>query len=134
MTSIHTVASFTSEFMGVLFVLVVFGVVVVMLQMFLSKTESKWNGLIMPIVMFGISLAASYQFALRAINTRSFTGMINGVHIEYTTSIPSIIVQTALIFILCNIATGVFISIYAVLKRRTNQQRALEMMSIQDLG
>ena len=134
MASSHTVASYTGEFISVLFAILVFGVVVIMLQMFLSKTESKWKGLIMPIVMFGISLIASYQFALRSINTRSFTGIINGVHIEYTTSIPSIIGSTALIFILCNIVTGVFIAVYAIFRRRTNQQRALEMMSIQDLG
>jgi len=134
MASSHTIVGNAGEFIGVLFALLTFGVVVMMLQMFLAKTESKWKGLIMPGIMFGISLIASYQFALRSINTRSFTGIINGVHIEYTTSIPSIIGQTALIFILCNIITGAFIAIYAIFKKRPNRQRALEMMSVQDLG
>ena len=129
----HATVSFTGEFMGVLIAFLVFGAAVTMLQMFLSKTESKWKGLIMPIIMFGISLTASYQFALRIINTRSFTGMINGVYIEHTASIPSIIGQTALIFILCNIVTGIFIAIFTIFRRKTNRQRALEMMSVQDL-
>jgi len=133
MASGHTIVSNAGEFIGVLFVLLVLGVVVVMLQVFLSKTQSKWKGLIMPVVMFGISLVASYQFVLRSINTRSFTGIINGVSVEYTTSIASIIGQTSLIFILCNIVTGVLITVYLILRRRTNQQRALEMMSIKDL-
>jgi len=127
-------ASHTIVFTGGMFVLFTFGIVVMILQVFLSKTESKWAGYIMPAIMFGISLIASFQFMLRLINTRSFTGMINGVFIEHTTSMSSIIGQTVLIFVLCNIATGILIAIYTIFRRKRNRQRALEMMSVQDLG
>ncbi|MCL2580101.1 MAG: hypothetical protein FWE32_08765 [Oscillospiraceae bacterium] len=121
-------------FTGGMFALLVFGVVVMILQVFLSKTESKWSGAIMPAIMFGVSLVAAFQFALRLINARSFTGEINGVFVEHTTSMSTIIGQTALIFVLCNIATGIMIVIYTIFRRKRDRQRALEMMRIQDLG
>ena len=127
-------ASHAVVFTGGMFALLVFVAVVMILQVFLSKTESKWTGYIMPAVMFGVSLVATLQFMLRLIDTRSFTGMINGVFIEHTTSMSSIIGQTALIFVLCNIATGIMIAIYTIFRRKRNRQRALEMMSVQDLG
>jgi len=127
-------ASHTIVFTGGMFILSALGVVVMVLQVFLSKTESKWAGFILSAIMFGISLIVSLQFMLHLINTRSFTGMINGVFIEHTTSVPSIIGQTVLIFVLCNIATGILIAIYTIFRGKRNKQRALEMMSIQDLG
>ena len=127
-------ASHTIVFTGGMFILSALGVVVMILQVFLSKTESKWAGFILSAIMFGISLIVSLQFMLHLINTRSFTGMINGVFIEHTTSVPSIIGQTVLIFVLCNIATGILIAIYTIFRGKRNKQRALEMMSIQDLG
>jgi len=127
-------ASHTVIFTGSMFVLLTFGVVVVMLQVFLSKVESKWAGVIMPVIVAGISLIASIQFMLRLINTRSFTGMINGVFTEHTTSMSSIIGQTVLIFVLCNIVTGILVAVYTVSRRERNRQRALEIMRVQDLG
>jgi len=122
---------FAIGFFGALFT---FAVVVMILQAFLSRVESKWAGIIMPTIMVGISILASFNFAMRLINTRSFTGIINGIYIEHTTSIASIILQTALIFVLCNIVTGILIAIYTIFRRKINRRRALEMMSIQDLG
>ena len=127
-------ASHTIAFTGGMLALIVFGVVVMILQAFLSKTESKWAGFIMPATMFGISLVASLQLMLRLMDTRSFTGTINGVFIEHTTSTSSIIGQTVLLFVLYNIATGILMAIYTIFRRKRNRNRALEMMSIQDLG
>ena len=121
------------EFSGPMFVLLTFVAVVMILQVFLSKTESKWAGSIMPVIMFGISLIASFQLMLRLIDTRSFTGIINGILVEHTASMSSIIGQTVLLFVLCNIATGILIAIYTIARRQRNRQRALEMMSVQDL-
>ena len=120
--------------MPVLFALSAFVTMAIILQVFLSKTENKWSGAVMPIIMFGISLTASFQFATRIFNTRSFTGMINGEFIEHTTSMSSIIAQTVLIFVVCNIATGILIAVSVISGRQRNRQRALEMMSVQDLG
>jgi len=127
MMASHTVIT------GGMLVLLIFSVVVI-LQVFLSKTESKWSGVILPAIMFGISLIVSFQFAVRLLNSRSFTGMVNGVLVEHTTSMSSIIGQTVLIFVLCNIVTGILIAIYAVFRKQRNNQRALEMMRVQDLG
>ena len=127
-------ASHTIAFTGGTFALLAFGVVVMVLQGFLSKTESKWAGVIMPVMMFCISLIASFQFMFRLIDTRSFTCMINGVVVEHTTSMSSIIGQTVLIFALCNVITGIMIAMYTIFRKQRNRQRALEMMSVQDLG
>jgi len=126
----HSIVIFDGMFIAIL----AFGVVVMILQVFLSKSESKWAGAAMPAIMFGISLMASFQFMLRLISTRSFSGIINGVPVEHITSMPSIIGQTVLIFALCNIVTGILIAIYTIFRRKINRQRALEIMNIQDLG
>ena len=117
-----------------LVLLLAFIAVVLILQAFLSKTESKWMGLIMPAIMFGVSLLTSWQFTMRLYNSRSFAGMVNGVFVEHTTSMFSIISQTMLIFVVYNIATAIMVIMYAKLRRIRNNQRGLEMMNIQDLG
>jgi len=126
-------ASSTVGFMGVILVLS-FVAIVMVLQVFMSKEEDRRIGFIMPIIMFCVSLVASFQIMMRLISSRSFTGIINGTVTEHTTSVPSIIGQTALIFVLCNIVTGILIAIYMMSKRKRNARRGLEMMSVQDLG
>ena len=98
---------------GIVF-LWVFGVGGIWLQIFLSKKESKWAGLILPIVSFCISLI----FVLNVANIGE----------------PSAVIVTIITaFLLCNIPTAVLLAIYAACRGKRKKQRALDKMSVQDL-
>ena len=121
-------------FSGPFLVLLAFGVVALVLQVFLSKSESKWLGLIMPIVWVGFSMITPIRILLAGPEARSFIGIINGVEVVHTPSMASIVGEAALIFVLLNVITGVLIAIYLMCKRKQNKERALLKMSVQDLG
>jgi hypothetical protein len=117
--------------------LLIFGVSVIVLQIFLSRKENKWAGLILPFISFIISLMALLGAVLFSANTRVSTLIEGGKVIEQTvTQIGdmSTIVGTAIyIFLLYNIPTAVLLTIYAAFRGKRNRQRALEKMSVQDL-
>jgi hypothetical protein len=121
---------------GIILILV-FGAGLIVLQIFLSKKESKWPGLILPIISFGISLLAAIAILLFSVHTGTMAQTINGEIVEQTVTqindASSIIVGAIVVFAYCNIPTGIFLVIYAVCWGKRNRQRALEKMSVQDL-
>jgi hypothetical protein len=121
-------------FTGPFLVLLAFGVVALVLQVFLSKSEQRWPGLIMPIVWIGFSLITPIRILVAGPDARSFIGSINGVDVLHTPTMASIIGEASLMFILLNIVTGILVAIYLICKRRQGKERALLKMSVQDLG
>jgi len=107
------------------------------LQIFLSKKENKWAGLVMPFLSFAISIVALLGVLGFSVSTGTLTQIENGVVIEQTTtqlaSASSIIGSAIYLFILCNIPTGLLLAIYAACRDRRSKLRALGKMSIQDL-
>ena len=86
----------------------------IVLQIFLSKKESKWLGLILPIITFGFSLL----FVLNVANIGE----------------PSTVIVTVVsTLLLLNIPTAVLLVIYAACRGKRKRQRDLEKMSVQDL-
>jgi hypothetical protein len=125
----------TVEFtIAMIVALLVLGIMAIALQMFLSKADNKRTGLIMPIISFGVSLFASLSMLSHLSTTGTFSGMINGVMVDHVPSTASIIGPTVLIFLLCNVVTGILIAIYATCRGKINRQRGLAMMNAQDLG
>lgn len=106
------IASKTIIFIAV--VLLIFGVGGILLQIFLSKKESKWPGLILPIISFAISLIAILNVA--DIGDKS-----------------SVIATLLSIFLLYNIPTVVLLVIYTACRGKRKRQHDLEKMSVQDL-
>jgi len=121
-------------FSGPLLVLLAFVVVVLVLQVFLSKSEGKWPGLIMPIAWVGFSMITPMRILVAGPEARSFIGTINGVEVVHTPSMASIVGEAALMFVLLNIITCVLIAIYLGCRRKQSKERALLKMSVQDLG
>ena len=121
-------------FSGPFLVLLAFGVVALVLQIFLSKSEGKWLGLIMPIVWVGFSMITPIRILLAGPEARSFIGLINGVEVVHTPTMASIVGEAVLMFVLLNVITGVLVVIYMGCKRKQNKERALLKMSVQDLG
>ena len=121
----------------ILIFLLIFGAGLIVLQIFLSKKENRWAGLILPIISFCISLIALLSIAAFSVLTQTETVAENGVIIEQTvqsaTATSSFIVTIVYVFLLYNIPTAVFLAIYAACRGKRNRQRALEKMSVQDL-
>ena len=82
-------------------VLLVLLVGVPLLQVFLSRRESRWPGLVLPGLCFLYSLLALFSFAALA-------GMSTG----------EIVAALVSVFVSVNIPTLILLAIYAVLKAR----------------
>jgi len=121
---------------------------IILLQIFLSKKENKWLGLILPIISFCISLIAVLNIA--AYTTNTVTGVLqvtdeNGVVIQEevvpeapsTTqpiqNIPSLIFTVGAVLLLYNIPTVVLLAIYFGCREKQRKRKALDKMQAQDL-
>jgi len=123
---------------GALLFLLLAGAGVIMLQIFLSKKESRWPGLVMPCISFAVALLAVLSVLLFTAVT-STTGYYdeNGVFIEQAvtqiTETSTVVISVVYVFMLYNIPTGILIAIYAACRGKRKKQRELEKMSVQDL-
>lgn len=89
---------------------------IVFLQIFLSKRESRWPGLILPIISF---LVALLNPLLMAMPPEGVTG--------------SFVFQMIVVFLLANIPTVVLLGIYFGCREKLRRKKQLEKMNIQDL-
>lgn len=97
------------------FLLFIAGVVV--LQVFLSKRENKWPGLVLPIIAFLFSLLYPLNMIVPA----------EGVNAGF-------IFQMILVWLLGNIPTIVLLTIYFACRGKQRRNKQLDKMNIQDLG
>lgn len=98
-----------------LFMLVLLGGTV-LLQIFLSKRESKWPGLILPIISF---LVALLNPLLMVMPQEGVTG--------------SFVLEMIITFLLGNIPTVILLGIYFGCRGKLHRKKQLEKMNIQDL-
>jgi hypothetical protein len=94
--------SSTNSFIDILLL-----IAIILLQIFLSKKESKILGLILPIISFLFSLL----YLLQA--TTFLIGLVA--------------------FLLANISTVILLSIYLTYRKKINKNKAINKMNIQDL-
>ena len=99
-----------------LIVTVVLLVGVVLLQILLSKRESKWPGLVLPIIAFSFGLLYPLNMVVPS----------DGVNIGF-------IFQMVLIWLLGNIPTCILLAIYFGCRDNYRRNKQLEKMNIQDL-
>ena len=115
----------------------------IFLQIFLSKKESRWPGLILPLLTFVTSLLVVFGLMAFSVSTSAQTQFIgeNGETIIQETQeavqpigdIGPQIFTAAAAFLLYNIPTAVLLSIYGACRGKRNKNQALEKMSAQDL-
>ncbi len=89
---------------------------IVLLQIFLSKRESKWPGLVLPILSFLFGL-------LYPLNMIMPSG---GVTIGF-------VFQMIVVWLLGNIPTFIFFAIYFGCREKFRKNKQLNKMNIQDL-
>jgi hypothetical protein len=119
----------------VLFLIFVAGIII--LQIFLSKKENKWAGLILPFTSFAISLLAFLGILVFTATTGTVTTIVNGEIVYEATRqlapISATIGSAVYVFLMLNIPTVILLLIYAACRSRYNKKRSLEKMQVQDL-
>lgn len=131
----------------------------IILQVFLSKRESKWPGLILPgicvlcsiLAVLGVAVFSTTTFNPEVWETlvEEFTGNMETNGASATTgtsevidvyvyraspdSVWSVIGMIAGMFLLCNIPTAVLLAIYFACREKRKRRKELEKMNAQDL-
>jgi hypothetical protein len=98
-----------------LFLIIFLGGIIIM-QVFLSRRENKWLGLILPII--------SIMFSILTVLGLAFYG---------NQSTAEIIFQLIMVFLLSNIPTIILLAIYFACREKFKKNRELDKMNIQDL-
>lgn len=94
---------------------------IVLLQAFLSKRESKWPGLVLPIISFLISF-------IYPLNMVVFTQLVTMQAV-----LTEIVLPLILLWLLGNIPTFILLAIYFGCRGKERRNKQLEKMNIQDL-
>ncbi len=130
-----------------LFAIILFGgfglaffVGVIYLQIFLSKKENRWLGLILPILSLSLSLMVVIGMTAFTNITTDSSVLTNGTVYEASDQIRSTIVYTpglaikmVYIFAICNIPTVICLIIYFSFRKKFSKGREINRMNIQDL-
>lgn len=106
-----------------IFLTVVIFIVMVILQMFLSKKKNKWLGLIIPSIHFLMAIAFALLLTTTAIGIEEVV-MENGEIIENvsgSTDLGVMIFSAICTFLLFNISTFIHLRIYFAYKRLTKK-------------
>ena len=96
-----------------LFTLVIL-VGVILLQIYLSKKESKWPGLVLPIISFLVSFIYPLNMAIPSVGGFIFALVLG--------------------WLIANIPTIVLLTIYFACRGKQRRNKQLDKMNIQDLG
>jgi hypothetical protein len=118
----------------------------IFLQIFLSKMESKWPGLILPIIALLISLLPVLAYAGFEVHTPETVTVITedgetyqqAAERDEIISRPSVgtlmvIAPIVILFLLYNIPTAVYLAIYSGVREKQKREKRLEKMKTQDL-
>lgn len=84
------------------------------LQAALARMESRWPGLVLPLITFLRSFLAPI-------------GMVGGLTVGF-------VLQVLLMWLLSNIPTAVLLAIYFACRTRQRRKKQLDKMNIQDLN
>lgn len=101
---------------AILNVLVLLGLVV-LLQVWLSRREARWPGLVLPVLAFLSSLG--YPLFMAAPADGVTAGLVG---------------KMVLVWLLSNIPTAVLLVIYFACREKKRRKKQIERMNIQDLG
>ena len=124
-----------------IFLLFVLGLLVgsIVLQVYLSKRESRWPGLILPIFCFGLAMMTMSGMVMFSRSSMTitemdlYTGELIVNHLQDYGSIRFEIGALVAMFLTTHMPAGVFIAIYGVCRLGRKNKRELDVMNIQDL-
>lgn len=93
---------------------------IVWLQIYLSKSESRWPGLIIPAIQLVLSILATVGAVVYSV-------------MPLKLGPATIAAQAALTFLVSNIPTLISLAIYFVCRDKLRRNKQIEKMNIQDL-
>lgn len=118
---------FSANIITVLLALLLFLVVGIALQIFLSRRPSRWPGLVLPGISFLFSLL------ILTISIWRLTVTVNGVVQHSISNIPQILPALLFVFLLANIPTLILLAIYFAARKPFRQKSEIDKMHIDDL-
>lgn len=89
---------------------------IIALQLFLSRRESRWPGLILPLITFLFGLLYPLNLIVPP----------DGVTAGF-------VMQAVVVWLLGNVPTFVFLAIYLACREKKRRRKQLDKMNIQDL-
>jgi hypothetical protein len=128
-----------------LLVLIIGGIA---LQIFLSKKQNKWFGLILPLICLTFSIVSvlgnvafsTVQNTSSVVEITDSSGKVIGTEemgsnqvAEKTTDYGSVVASTIVVFLILNIPTIILLAIYFACREKIKVHSAIEKMKIQDL-
>lgn len=127
-----------------IFIFLLFVVGVILLQIYLSKKQNKWLGLIFPgicliISIFAVLGIATYtSYTTQTVQTIGENGkvvneIINSAPNKNNVDLASAIFRSIVVFLTYNIPTAILLAIYAGCRDKKRKNLELEKMNIQDL-
>ncbi len=113
----------------IIFLIVVIGIIA--LQIFMSKKQSKWLGLILPVItaLFSIMVVLGLVPFTTQFTVQSGKTIFNAVQIPKV----SFLLTALYVFALCNIPTAILFGIYYACREEIKKNREIEKMNVQDL-
>jgi hypothetical protein len=135
------------EFIAIVLIVILIAAGIIWLQIFLSKKENKWPGLILPLISVCVSLyfimfitpvivmdsALSTTFETVSPNGDVLENVIMHVPQQSVPDVTSMIFMGIYVFVLFNIPTAVLFAIYAACRVKRKRDAELAKMNIQDL-
>lgn len=119
-----------------------FLIVIILLQVYLSKNQNKWLGLVIPGICLIISLlavlgmASYFSLTKETVKTINDNGEVVNKVINATANnrnLSSLILSSIMVFLMYNIPTAIFLTIYFGCRKKIKKNLELEKMNIQDL-
>ena len=124
--------------------LIVVFAICIALEIFLANRQSRWPGLIMPIISFALSLLLVFGFvafsAVSATSELQVTDAETGEIIHQEQRVEEVsdwtlgdTVQLGILLLVGNIPTFVLLGTYYIGREKLRRDKLLEKMHIQDL-
>lgn len=113
----------------------------IVLQVYLSRRENRWPGLILPILSFGLALLAVLAVVvLNSVNTRDVvvtspedTVSTEPAPVEPESGVGEAIIGGGIVFLIGNVPTLIYIAVYFGEREIFRRKEQMKRMNIQDL-
>ena len=110
--------------------LIAFVAAMIILQVYLSRRESKLPGLVLPAITFLGELFILLNVVTNVVMTSVADNAVGGVD-SYSVFVT--VLNTVLTLLVISMPTIVLLVIYFLCRRRMNRKKQIEKMNIQDL-
>ena len=112
----------------------ILGVGIVSLQLYLSKKENKWLGLILPIISFLLSAIIVVGVIMITIYSPEVldaieAGWITGQATHPALDNPDVVMTGVMAFVIFNLPTIVLLIIYKVIRNTVKQELELDYLA-----